>query len=142
MSDELQVLEGLRGDVKALSGKIDSLERRTGHRIFAIAAACVVMLVLLAGIIVLGWQGHSQASCVRSWANANAGRTNALLPVSTARTDALDQLIRTIAPGPGETPEQRQAAFQSALATYLKASDNYSRAADQNPPPLAPAYRC
>jgi FtsZ-interacting cell division protein ZipA len=142
VSDEVQALDALRTSVEALSTKIDKLETRTAHRIWAITAAVIVGGMVIVGMVVVGWLSAKQATCVRQYANQSAARTNVLSPASTARSDALDQLVRTLAPNPDANAEQRQEAFRSALVGYLKASDLYSKAAAQNPPPVAPAFRC
>ena len=135
-------VDRLAVQVAALDKSFKDNSRRTGRKITAIVAACALTLVLLFAVYFTGRYSANQAACVRQWANAYAGRTTALYPASTARTDALDALIRSLPASQGQTPAEAKATFQAALLGYLKASDNYSKAADQNPPPLAPSYRC
>lgn len=124
-------VDGLRDDVQSLTTVV-----RRSRRITAVLSfVCVAIVLVVFGMVVTFQSARTQATCVRGWANAYAARTAALYPAATSRTDTLDNLIRTI-------PLQDRAAFEAALADYLKASDAYSRAAAENPPPTAPRYTC
>lgn len=146
------VVEGLRKDVKAATAAFERSSRRT--RLFVIGLAVVVLAV---GGVEL--QGHStanhvaqqtavakaQADCLRTYNNANAARSNTLLPLSNARADALDKWIRALPDAvPKTAAEQEQAAQVSQMKRllYLKASDAYSSAVQLHPLPLAPRYAC
>jgi hypothetical protein len=133
--------ELLRQSVDRLSDKVDGLSanvRRSRIATWILAALCVVTLVVVGVVIGQARFASSQATCVRSWANAYAARTSVLVPTAIARNDALDNMIRTLA----LPDDQRKASFDAAFVLYLKASDAYTRAAAQNPPPTAPQYTC
>lgn len=134
MSDPDEILAEvrlLRGDVRVLS---DALNR--SRWIVRILSALCAALLLVSGGLVYTFQGsRSQASCVREWANAYAGRTNTLVPASTARANALDSLLLSL-----QTKDK--AKFEAAYALYVKASADYARLAADNPPPTAPQYTC
>jgi hypothetical protein len=143
------VIEGLRDDVKGATAAFERSSRRT--RLFVIGLA--VLFVIVAWVAFSNRStaqnvakqtviAKAQAACVRDYSNQNADRTNKLLPLSNARGDALDALIRTLPTAATQSPAQQKAKFTAALFAYLKASDAYSAAVQSNPPPLAPRFTC
>jgi hypothetical protein len=131
-------VDRLRDDVADLAKKWELKEKseKRWHRLsLAVAASSVVTLALVVAIVFSIRYSTHQAACVRDYTNASAARTNILTPASQNRTDALDELIRTL-------PTGDKAAFQRKLLAYLKASDTYQNLAQTNPPPLAPRFTC
>lgn len=159
MSEEAEALGALRAGVATLSNKIDTLEQtaqtsneladqrndRILHRIWAIAAAGVVMLILLGVVTWALFYTVHVVGCVKEYANANAARTNVLTPLANARADALDGWIRILPDTPPKTAAEQQdlqAQSEAKRLAYLQASDAYSAAVQTNPPPLAPGFTC
>lgn len=150
------VVEGLRTDVKEAIAAFEksSLSTRQSTRRTRLFVVGLAILFVIVGWLALSNRStahdvaqqtviaKAQASCVRDYSNESAARTNTLLPLSNARSDALDALIRTLPAAATETPAEQKRIFTAALLKYLKASDAYSAAVQSNPPPLAPKFTC
>lgn len=78
---------------------------------------------------------NSYQRCVANWADQFTQRTMTLSVASTARNNALDLFVRSLA----TKDEARELAAYNA---YLKASDEYTRELKANPPPTPPKLRC
>ncbi len=160
--DAVTAANRLADRVEALSKRIGELhdawesEKASAHRWRWVTVVLVVLVLAVAG---LAWNNRSTAhtvaaqtqtakqlaACVRAYANANADRTNVLTPLASARSDALDDWIRATPDTAPQTPAERAAALRTYTVkrlAYLKASDAYSAAVQDNPPPLAPKFSC
>lgn len=73
--------------------------------------------------------------CVAAWADQFTQRTVKLSAASTARNDALDAFVRSLA-------TRDQTKELAAYNKYLAASDTYTRELKANPPPTPPKLRC
>lgn len=146
------VVDGLREDVKGATAAFEKSSRRTRWFVAGLA----VLVIAVGG---LALQNHStanhvaqqtaiskaQADCQRVYLNANAARSNVLLPLSNDRADALDEWIRALPDTAPKTPGELaalQLLSQRKRLIYLKASDAYQNALQTNPLPLAPKYAC
>lgn len=101
------------------------------------SAALTVLLLGAAGglFIVSIVLTNRYQRCVANWADQFTQRTMTLSVASTARNNALDVFIRSLATR--NEPRERV-----AYNAYLKASDEYNRELKANPPPTPPKLRC
>lgn len=74
-------------------------------------------------------------ACLGAWADKSAARTTRLAGLSTARNDALDKFLRSLA-------SRDEAKERAAYNAYLSASDAYNTAVKANPPPAPPRLAC
>lgn len=100
-----------------------------------VAAACFLFTVSIVSANDEQVKLRRYQQCIAAWADQFTQRTTTLSAASTARTNALDVFVRSLA-----TRDQTQelAAYQ----IYLRASDEYTRQVKANPPPTPPALRC
>jgi hypothetical protein len=92
------------------------------------------MAVAVALTVVVFVQQSRWNDCITRWADRFSTRSMVLSAATTARNDALDKFLRSLATR-NETTELR------AYRGYLAASDMYRKAAAANPPP-PPKLRC
>lgn len=111
-----------------------ALHRWAGSRWTAVLALLLVG-VAVALFIVSIVSANNYQRCVARWADQFTQRTVTLSAASTARNNALDAFVRSLA-------TRDQVKELAAYNTYLKASDEYNRELKANPPPTPPKLRC
>jgi len=97
--------------------------------------ALLLVAVAVALFIVSIVSANGYQRCVASWADQFTQRSTTLSAASTARNNALDTFVRSLA-------TQDQARERVLYNAYLKASDEYNRELKANPPPTPPKLRC
>ena len=83
-------------------------------------------------------KNHDLVKCVQVWADAYTHRVDALTKLNTERSNALDELVRSL------TLPQQQAkkVFPQRLVAYLHASDTYNLYIKHHPIPGSPKLNC
>lgn len=97
------------------------------------------LVVVLALTLWEGWELRHETACSRGWAVAYTSWQEARLAPARARTDAIDQILRTFnAP----TDAARRHGFDETYRNYLTVSDRYAAIDKANPLPPEPQYTC
>lgn len=127
-------VEGLRSEL-VVQQSVNRRMKRVAWTAVGLVALC---FLLIAGGGFLYANQRDFIHCLQDWADKTTSRSNAVLPASTDRAQALDKLIRTQQLPPGD----RAAAGRAAYFAYLRTSDHYLAVSANHPVPKSPKLAC